>query len=107
MSDFADVFGDWLTQAVTLRSLLGVTADGPTHAAPVPVAGVAVEHTRRLVRDSDGREVVSEATLYVPDGRPTFRPGDEVNIGGALATVIRVADFEPFGLFDHKVVNVT
>ena len=107
MSDFADIFDDWLTQSVTLRSLLGNTADGPKHADPVPVEDVAVEHARRLVRDSDGREVVSETTLYVPDGKPPFRPGDEVRIGDAVSVVIRVADFEPFGLFDHKVVNLT
>ncbi|QYC54351.1 head-to-tail stopper [Microbacterium phage Pickles13] len=107
MSDFADIFDEWLTQTVMLRSLLGMTAEGPKHADPVPVDEIAVEHARRLVRDSDGREVVSETTLYVPDGKAAFATGDEVIIGGVTATVIRVADFEPFGLFDHKVVNLT
>lgn len=107
MSDFADLFDEWLTQSVDLRSLLGNTAEGPKHADAVPVTEIAVEHARRLVRDSEGREVVSETTLYVPDGKPTFKPGDEVVVDGANAVVIRVADFEPFGLFDHKVVNLT
>lgn len=107
MSDFADIFDEWLTQTVTLRSLLGMTAEGPKYADAVPVDEIAVEHARRLVRDSEGREVVSETTLYVPDGKPTFSTGDEVTISGAKAVVIRVADFEPFGLFDHKVVNLT
>ena len=107
MSDFADIFDEWLTQSVALRVLLGNTAEGAKHADAVPVTDVAVEHARRLVRDSDGREVVSETTIYVPDGKPTFSPGDEVLVSGRVATVIRVADFEPFGLFDHKVVNLT
>lgn len=107
MSDFDDVFDDWLTQSVAVRPLLGSTAEGVAFGDLVTVEGIAVEHSRRLVRDSDGREVVSETTLYVPGGKPAFSPGDEVVIGARVSTVIRVADFEPFGLFDHKVVNVT
>jgi len=107
MSDFDDIFDDWLTQTITLQPLLGSTAEGVKHGPAVPVDDIAVEHARRLVRDSDGREVVSETTLYVPSGKPTFSTGDLVTIAGATSTVIRIADFEPFGLFDHRVVNLT
>lgn len=107
MSDFDDIFDEWLTQGVALRVLLGSSAEGVRHADPVNVDGVAVEHARRLVRDAEGREVVSETTIYVPEGKPTFSPGDEVIIAARASTVIRVADFAPFGLFDHKVVNLT
>lgn len=106
-TDFADVFADWLTQTVTRQTLLGNTANGPKHGDPVPVTDVGVEHARRLVRDSDGREVVSETTLYVPAGSPAFTTGDLVTYDGGVSTVIRVADFAPFGLFDHVVVNLT
>lgn len=107
MSDFVDVFDEWLTQSVQLRPLLGSTAEGVTYGAIVDVDEIAIEHARRLVRGTDGREVISETTLYVPEGKPTMKPGDEVIIGDTTATVIRVADFEPFGLFDHRVVNLT
>lgn len=107
MSDFTDIFGDWLTQTVALRALLGQTAEGVAHGDPVSVDDVAVEHARRLVRDSEGRQVVSETTLYVPAGKPVMRPGDIVVLGSGETTVIRVADMAPFGLFDHRVVNLT
>lgn len=107
MSDFVDVFEDWLTQTVQVRPLLGSTAEGVTFGALVTLDEVGVEDARRLVRDSDGREVVSETTLYVPPGKAAVKPGDEIILASRTATVIRVADFEPFGLFDHRVVNLT
>ena len=106
-TDFADIFADWLTQTVTRQTLLGNTANGPKHADPVPIEDVGVEHARRLIRDTDGREVISETTLYVPPDKPAFALGDLVTHDGGVATVLRVADFAPFGLFDHVVVNLT
>lgn len=107
MSDFTAIFGDWLTQSVGLKVLVGQSAEGVVHADAVTVDEVAVEDARRLVLDSDGRQVVSETTLYVPAGKAAMSPGDIVVLASREATVIRVADMAPFGLFDHRVVNLT
>lgn len=108
MSDFEDLFDEWLTQSVSIEPAQGGSMEGVTFGAAVPFADVAVEHARRLVRDADGREAVSETTIYIPAGRPAVKAGDRVTLGdGSIATVIRTADFSPFGLFDHKVANLT
>lgn len=107
MSEFDDLFDEWLTQTIGHKPLLGSSAEGVQFGALANIDDIGVEHARRLVRDSDGREVVSETTLYVPADKPTMKPGDEIVIGARTSTVIRVADFAPFGLFDHRVVNLT
>lgn len=112
MSDFTEVFGEWLAGDVSLRRMLGQSAEGVVHGDPIPVVdqdgvGVAVEHKRRLVLDSQGRQAISETTIYAPAGTPEMSPGDIVVIGTVEATVIRTADMAPFGLFDHRVVNLT
>lgn len=52
---------------VTVTAYLGETAYGPKYASPVQVDG-RVEADRKLVRNANGDEVLSETTIFVlPD----------------------------------------
>lgn len=107
MSEFEDLFGEWLTHTVTLQPKAGHGIEGVVPGVPVPLAGVMVERTRRLIRTSDGRESISETTLYLPAGLPHVEEGDSVIIDGdPPATVQKVATMDVYGLFDHTVVNL-
>lgn len=103
MSDF-DAF---YVHTVTLTPVRGETAYGPQYGDPTPVE-CFVDETTRLVRDQDGAEVTSSATIYT-------RPGTVVAIGstvdlpsGRSATVLAtsVHDSGPLGLPDHVEIAV-
>ena len=86
---------------VTVESYTGDGAYGPNFEAPVTVK-VNVDQTRRLVRNTAGDEVVSEATLAVHpaprdeatgellDAGTLFAPESRVTIDGRAARVIGV-----------------
>ena len=90
-----------LKDLVTVESYTGDGAYGPNFDAPVTVK-VNVDQTRRLVRNSAGDEVVSEATLAVHpaprdettrallDAMALFAPESAVTIAGRAAKVISV-----------------
>lgn len=114
MSEFEDVFADWLIHAVVVKPYLGAGVEGATYGAPVAIGGelgvgeIMVDNKRRLIRGSDGNEMVSETTLYVSvDARPHFTLHSLVTLAdGVETTVERVAPMEVYGLFDHVVVNL-
>lgn len=118
MSDFADVFGDWLTHVVVVEAYQGAGMEGATFAAPVTLGGenseiegveIMLEPKRRLIRSSvDGNQIVSETTLYVTNaGASSFPLHSRVTLpSGEQTTVERVATGETYGLFDHMVVNL-
>jgi hypothetical protein len=84
---------------VTVETYLGASAYGPRYAAAVPVRGL-LERRVRVVRDKDGNEVTSSATLRtdldresalvaesrvtLPDGRKAKVIGVEPQDGGGL-----------------------
>lgn len=73
---------------ISVRERLGVSSTGPEFAAAVSLYG-RVEFGRRLVRNADGDEVVSEVTLYVhPDDADPFTPLSEVTLSGYVTHVI-------------------
>ena len=90
-----------LKDLVTVETYSGEGAYGPVFAASVTVK-VNVDQTRRLVRNTAGDEVVSEATLAVHpaprdeatrallDATTLFTPESRVTIGGRAARVIGV-----------------
>lgn len=65
---------------------------GPVYAEPVTVRAL-MDSQRRLVRDADGAEVVSETTLRVRlDVADRFPPGSRVTLpDGTTPTVITTA----------------
>lgn len=66
----------------------GDGAYGPVYAASVDV-NVAVSEGRRLVRNSQGDQVVSETTLYAhPDDYPTLTPESQVTVKGRTSRLI-------------------
>lgn len=113
MSDFEDIFADWLVHNVTVRPYLGSGVEGAQFGEPVliglgGVGELMVDDKRRLIRASDGNEIVSETTLYVSvDARPHFALHSLVELeDGRETTVERIAPMEVYGLFDHVVVNL-
>lgn len=108
MSEFSDLFGEWLNHTVTLRPKAGHGAEGVVQGSDVPLEGVMVERKRRLIRTSDGRESISETTIYLPaEVTSPISDGDQIVIDGdPPATVQKVAQMDVYGLFDHRVVNL-
>jgi hypothetical protein len=77
-----------LKDSVSVEPYAGQGAYGPVYTAPQTVS-VALDHTRRLVRNSEGAEVVSEATLYVhPDDEARFPAQSRVTIAGRTSEVL-------------------
>jgi hypothetical protein len=90
-----------LKDLVVVETYTGDGSYGPVFEAPVTVK-VNVDQTRRLVRNTAGDEVVSEATLAVHpaprdettglllDATTLFAPESRVTIDGRVARVIGV-----------------
>jgi hypothetical protein len=77
-----------LNDSVSVQSYAGEGAYGPVYAAAVTVS-CNVETTRRLVRNYDGDEVVSESTLYVhPDDAGYFLPESLLTIASRESRVL-------------------
>lgn len=106
MSEFEYVFGEWLADTVTLEVYEGAGFNGDQYAAPATVGGVMVDSTRRLIRNAEGNEAVSETTLFVPEGAPAFSLDDRVTVRGRASTVMQVTDPSVYGLFSFQVVNL-
>jgi hypothetical protein len=80
-----------LTDTVTVETFSGSGAFGSVVADPVNVK-VKADTTRRLVRDADGAEVVSELTLFVhPDDEAKFTPESKLSYSGRTSTVLTVS----------------
>lgn len=80
-----------LTDTVSVQTFLGTGAVGRVLADPVSVK-VKADSTRRLVRDSDGAEVVSELTLSVhPEDEARFTPESKLVYNGRASTVLTVS----------------
>jgi hypothetical protein len=80
-----------LTDTVSVETYAGTGAVGPILADPVQVR-VKADTTRRLVRDADGAEVVSELTLLVhPDDEAKFTPQTKLVWAGRGSTVLSVS----------------
>lgn len=105
MSDFADVFGEWLTHSVEIAPYLGDGFDGPTFGAAVTRDDVMVEDVRRLVRGADGNERTSETTLYVPLPAEIDEHA-RIVVDGRTRVAVRIAKLDAFGLPGHVVVNL-
>ena len=61
-------YEDWFYNSVTLQRFSGLSTDGygaRTYSTAQTVRA-RVEQVRRLVRDNEGKEVVSNTTVYIP-----------------------------------------
>jgi hypothetical protein len=93
-----------LVHTASVEPYQGSGAYGDVYGAAVNVP-CFYEGVRRLVRDSDGTEVVSEATIYVNPG-VDVPSGSRVTVNGYASTVISVSDLDDGGLtgLAHKEV---
>lgn len=79
------------TEIVAVETYAGTTAYGPSLAASVDVT-CHVMRTRRLVRNADGVEVVSEVTLHAAAAdEAKFTPESRLTIGTQVSTVLAVS----------------
>jgi len=109
MSDFVEVFGDWLVDGTVVETLSGdVGIEGRTFATPVAVDALMIDLRSRMMRNAQGVETLSTCTLYVDVNHPAraaFTLGSRVTFAdGKQAHVIEQRDFAPYGVVDHLVV---
>lgn len=116
MSEFLDLFGEWglhtdgSPTSLSVETRLGISGDGEKFAAAETVTGLPVLYGLTLVRDSDGNEQTSTASVYADLGATAdrFTLGSRVRIdGGDPRTVIAVGSPDVYGLFGFRVVNLT
>lgn len=96
----------FLTHTVVVEPYLGDGAYGPTYGPEKPVRCL-VDDSRRVVRDADGTEVISETTIYA--GVDAEIPAkSRVQVAGRESWVIRTARRDGGGLPtpDHLEVAV-
>lgn len=102
---------DFMVHAVVLRPFSGMGSHGAVLAA-ARTRRCFVDGKRRLVRDRDGAQVISETTLYDTDlgAEALYKPRGQVTLpSGQVATVIAChrRDGGALDLPDHLEVNLT
>lgn len=111
----SDELADFYVHTATVETLTGTSGYGVEQFAdPViltpPDTGCFIEQKRRMVRDKDGAEVISETGVYTyPTALALFAPGSRVTVNGTVAHVITVAanTSGDLDLPDHLVVYLT
>lgn len=78
------------THIISVEPYSGSGAYGSTYGPPVDVA-CRVEDVTRLVRGSNGDEVVSSSTVYC-DSDVVIPPESRVTVNGRVTTVLTVSD---------------
>jgi len=100
---------EFYVHTATVETHTGAGAFGDTYASPQTIACYA-DDSRKLVRASDGEQVVSETTLYTyTTYAGLFTPETKVTVGGRTALVVKVNtnDSGSLGLPDHVAVSLT
>lgn len=112
----SDELADFYVHTVTVETFQGTSGYGvdmfaaPVTLSPATGTGVLVEQKRRLVRDKDGAEVISETTVYArTTAAALFTPDSRVTIGGVQSRVITVAvnELDALDLPSHIAVALT
>lgn len=104
MSDL-DAF--WVHTA-TIETFTGAGAYGDVFASPVTVS-CFVDPSRRLIRNANGEQVVSESTLYTPvTNAALFTNDSRVTVNGVVARVVKVNTLTSgvLDLPDHTAINL-
>ncbi len=78
---------DYLNQTITWKRVIGRNMYGEPETEEKGIK-VRWEGKRRLVRDNEGREVVSEARVFCTEA---VKPGDELEYNGRSWPVIAVS----------------
>lgn len=87
-----------LTHTVTVEPYQGSTGHGPAY-GPAVVLPAFVDQVRRTVRDSAGRTVTSDTTVYVQlDAPVTVTPEARITVDGHLVEVAAVKRRDGAGL---------
>ena len=116
MIDPDDELADFYVHTATVETLTGTDGygrdifAGKITLSPDSDYGCFIEQKRRLVRDKDGAEVISETSLYSsPAVAPLCTPGSRVVIAGVESRVITASLFDSgdLDLPDHTVVALT
>lgn len=99
--------GYLLRHQVTIEPYAGQGGNGPTYGAAVLVRCFR-EDARKMVRNAQGEQVVSETTCYCPVGT-VAPPLSRVTVGSRVAYVINTKDRDGGGLPtpDHVEVVLT
>lgn len=84
----------WFVHTVTVETFQDVNGYGAAiYAAPVilaPPNGCWVDNARKIVRNKDGVEVVSETTIATANANAAlFPPDSRVTVDGVASTVIK------------------
>lgn len=85
-----------LTHTATVEPYEGQSGTGPVY-GPAEVHRCLVDYRRELVRSGDGREVRSDAQLFLPAGTDV-PPESRVTVDGWAATAVRVLNRDGGGL---------
>lgn len=118
MSEFTDLFGEWGKDLgaepvqVTVETRLGATGTGEKFAAAEVVSQVPILYGSGTVRDAEGNERTSTATIYIDLDREAdaarFTLESRVTLpDGRRVTVLQVSSPNVYGLFGFKVVNLS
>lgn len=111
-----DELEDFYVHTATLETFTGTDGYGRDQFAgtitlsPTDTYGCFIEQKRRMVRDKDGAEVISETTLYTqPAVAALCTPGSRVTYRGIESRVITASLFDSGGLElpDHTLVALT
>ena len=100
---------DFWVHTVTVKPYQGISGNGDTiYGAPVTVPGF-LDGSRRLVRDGNGTQVISQSTFYCDTTyQADFVPGSQVTLPDrATPTVVltlNVNDSGDLALPDHVAV---
>lgn len=87
-----------LVHTVTVRPFLGQSSTGPVYGDAFTLRCMA-QGGARLVRNSDGDQVVSSLTLYAAPGTAVAVPaGSEVDHAGDTTTVLSAIEHDDGGL---------
>lgn len=87
----SDTFADWYVHTVNVDTIGQPDEWGATPITSHKDVACWIEDKVQLVRDSDGQETVSTATLWLSlDKRGWFTPGSRVILQGRTSTVIGV-----------------
>jgi hypothetical protein len=100
---------DFWVHTITVEMFLGAGAYGDIYAAPVNVIGF-MDGARKLIRGTNGEQVVSESSFYTyPITGPLFVADSRITQGTEVSYVIKTStnDSGALGLPDHAVVDLT
>lgn len=104
-----DELAEFWVHSTTVRTHAGSGPFGEDYEDPVDVP-CFIDHTRQLVRDAQGREVVSQAVIRGPLGQGMrFTPESLTTVDGRERTVLSLAirDGKELDLPDHFEATTT